>query len=149
MDTLHDQELGRLYESLTLEKVIEDTNGVDMYAGRGCFSSWWAYPKRGRTTIYFNQDGQKHRLYGPAILSPHYDLEEWYKEGKLHREGGPARRHRQNTWWFHEGKLHRTDGPAVIIGGHPKEYWIHGEKYSPKEYKKEIARRKNKGHYKI
>jgi hypothetical protein len=38
----------------------------------------------------------------------------WYRDGKLHREDGPA-----IEWadcyraWYRDGKLHREDGPAI------------------------------------
>jgi hypothetical protein len=38
----------------------------------------------------------------------------WYKEGKLHREDGPAVEWiiGYKEWWV-EGLRHRTDGPAI------------------------------------
>lgn len=45
----------------------------------------------------------------------------WYKDGELHRDGGPAIESRQSREarphvqkWYRNGKLHREDGPAVI-----------------------------------
>jgi hypothetical protein len=100
-----------------------------------------------RIEVWTNDKGEKHRIYGPAVrvLDKKYHLVEWYKEDKLHRLDGPARVHRDNMFWYKEGKLHRLDGPAIIERAGPKQYWIEGQKLSPKEYKKEIARRKRKG----
>jgi len=37
------------------------------------------------------------------------------KDGKYHREDGPARIYANGTQiWYKNGKLHRKDGPAVI-----------------------------------
>lgn len=38
----------------------------------------------------------------------------WYKEGKFHRDNGPAIEWDNGfrEWWL-EGKLHREDGPAI------------------------------------
>jgi hypothetical protein len=46
--------------------------------------------------------------------------ERWFKNDKLHREGGPAIYYKSGTeeWWI-DGRRHREDGPAVIFS---KEY---------------------------
>mgnify|MGYP001488453139 CR=1 FL=1 len=47
-------------------------------------------------------------------------IEEWHKDGVLHREGGPAyvERRRDGTavieWWYRNNKLHREGGPAWV-----------------------------------
>ena len=47
-------------------------------------------------------------------------VERWYKDGVLHREGGPAyvERRRDGTavieWWYRNNKLHREGGPAWV-----------------------------------
>jgi len=41
----------------------------------------------------------------------------WYKNGKLHKEGGPAVEHIDGyKAWYLNGKLHRVDGPAIEEG---------------------------------
>ena len=54
----------------------------------------------------------------------------WYKNGRLHREGGPAITNTDgsNKEWYQNGKRHRLDGPARINYG-TKEYWIDGVRY--------------------
>jgi len=136
------ESLDRLYEALTLKRVLEPA----MSPPCGGYNSSYIDPYRwtrgnGYDIVYYNIDRKYHRIYGPAYISQIYDIEEWYKDGKRHREGGPAVRHKKNELWFKDGQLHRLDGPAVITGGGPKEYWIDGQKLSPKEYKKEIIRR--------
>ena len=47
-----------------------------------------------------------------------FEVHCYYKNGKLHREDGPAylsslTRYNREELWFFEGKLHRLDGPAV------------------------------------
>jgi len=75
----------------------------------------------------------------------------WYRNGKQHREDGPARewasgskewwlnneRHRVDgpaiEWsdgekrWFLNGQLHRTDGPAIEYPDGSKEWWLNGK----------------------
>jgi hypothetical protein len=39
----------------------------------------------------------------------------WYKDGKIHREDGPAIIYSDGThFWYKDGKRHREDGPAII-----------------------------------
>jgi hypothetical protein len=39
---------------------------------------------------------------------------EWFLNGKLHREDGPAREYADGgKYWYLNGKLHRKDGPAA------------------------------------
>lgn len=41
---------------------------------------------------------------------------EWYENGKLHREDGPAFMHPDGQCeWYRHGELHREDGPAIEI----------------------------------
>jgi large subunit ribosomal protein L20 len=49
----------------------------------------------------------------------------WYKEGKYHREDGPAVEwaNGNKEWWF-EGELHRLDGPAFEHPNGTKEWLI-------------------------
>ena len=54
----------------------------------------------------------------------------WYKEGKLHREDGPAVEYSDGgKEWYIEGKHHREDGPAIICGNGSKYWYIEGEQH--------------------
>ena len=59
----------------------------------------------------------------------------YYKNGKIHREDGPAVEYRDGTkeWWLN-GNLHREDGPAVEWGNGYKEWWIDGEQITEEEF---------------
>jgi len=145
-----DKSIDELYETLILDRCLEDAQSPPFGGFNGYHSIWmgyqWGVP--GKDIVYRNKAGQKHRIYGPAYISIKYDIEIWYKEDKFHRLDGPAIRHKKSLVWYKEGKLHRLDGPAVSDPGGPKQYWIEGQRLSPKEYKKEIARRKRKGQLK-
>lgn len=156
MGTNEEQDLGRLFEALSVEARLVPAQ-TPPFQGYGPYPSRWNYwggphhvfspsqlPLK-PDIIYLNGAGERHRIYGPAYVSQKYDIEEWWKDGMRHREGGPAYIHNRNSVWFFEDKLHRLDGPAVVEGGGPKQYWIMGQRMSEKEYKKEIARRKRKG----
>jgi hypothetical protein len=143
------QSLDKLYESLTLTPKFEKVHWVP-YGGYGTTHKsnsnfWYGGWTTSETVSYRNELGQLHRLYGPAHVNIDYDVEMWKKAGEFHRTDGPALRQRMNQFWYEDGVLHRIDGPAVVHLGGPKQYWIRGVKYSPKEYKKEISRRRRKG----
>jgi hypothetical protein len=53
---------------------------------------------------------------------------EWYKEGKLHREGGPAIECPHiGKWWYRKGQLYREDGPAIEYPDGRKEWYMEGQ----------------------
>lgn len=147
----------QLFEELTLTR--EELNTYRMrlpgriyqlpYGGFGGNQKWAQYNITDELALdtgycYVNNQGLFHRTYGPAVELPKYKLVEWRYNGLLHRENGPARIHKYSMFWYKHGKLHRIDGPAVIDDSGPKQYWLDGIKYKPKEYKREIARRKRK-----
>jgi hypothetical protein len=56
-------------------------------------------------------------------------IEEWYQDGKLHREDGPAIRYADGyEEWYLYGQRHRVDGPAVICSDGKEEWWVNYEK---------------------
>ena len=72
-----------------------------------------------------------------------YGNKEWYLNGKVHREKGPAVEGEDGyKAWFLNGKLHREDGPAIEgINGY-KDWYLNGKELTEDEYKK--ATRKHK-----
>ena len=140
-----------LFEALTIDRQFSNPWRPHYYVRGKLWEDWWGPGHHGAQDIIYckpNTEGNKrilHRIYGPAHISKKYDCEGWYQDGERHRNDGPAYRHKKSKFWYLDGKLHRLDGPAVDATGHPKEYWINGQRWSPKEYKKEIERRKRKG----
>ena len=57
---------------------------------------------------------------------------EWYLNGKLHREDGPAYENPNGTkaWWLN-GKLHREEGPAYERPDGTKAWYLNGEPVHP------------------
>ena len=54
----------------------------------------------------------------------------WYRDGKRHREDGPAVEFADGTkMWLRNGELHREDGPAVTFPCGAKEWWLNGKSY--------------------
>ena len=76
-------------------------------------------------------DGELHREDGPAIEYTNGD-KRWYLNGKHHREGSPAielaNGHKE---WYLNGVIHREDGPAIERASGHKEWWLNNEKADP------------------
>jgi len=55
---------------------------------------------------------------------------EWYLNGNLHREDGPAYEGDDGTktWWLND-ELHREDGPAVEDCDGTKVWYLNGERH--------------------
>ena len=65
----------------------------------------------------------------PVVIEDEAGNKEWFLNGKLHREDGPAR-----VWtdgdkeWYLNGLRHREDGPAVdYYGDQYKEWYVNGQ----------------------
>lgn len=56
--------------------------------------------------------------------------QEWYRNGKLHRENGPAVIcHNHKVFkWYQDGYLHRIDGPAIQWNDRDEEWWRDGKR---------------------
>jgi len=58
-------------------------------------------------------NGELHREDGPAVIYP--TDREWFLHGKRHRIGGPAVISDDGLYiWYYNGQKHREDGPAII-----------------------------------
>ena len=56
--------------------------------------------------------------------------QEWYLNGKFHREDGPAIiRPDGSQFWYLNGRLHREDGPAIIYSNGTVLYFKHGQSF--------------------
>lgn len=60
---------------------------------------------------------------------------EWYLNGKLHREDGPAIEFADgDKYWYLNGSLHREDGPAIEHANGLKYWCLNDIEYSEEEY---------------
>lgn len=51
----------------------------------------------------------------------------WFKNGKRHREDGPAVINNNNDkYWYRNGLLHRLDGPAIEYSSGGGSWYIKG-----------------------
>ena len=81
-------------------------------------------------------NGKLHREDGPAIERSN-GTKQWYLNGKLHREDGPAYEGSSGTKeWCLNGELHREDGPAYEGSNGTKEWYLNDEKLTEEEHKK-------------
>ena len=76
-------------------------------------------------------EGEKeviHRIDGYVVIIRH-GVTSWYKNGKLHREDGPAMYdadERGAKRWYFNGLAHRVDGPAIIFGDRSELWCLNG-----------------------
>jgi antitoxin component YwqK of YwqJK toxin-antitoxin module len=95
--------------------------------------------KNGNKEWWLN--GKLHREDGPAIERPN-GSKYWYLNGELHREDGPAvecaNSHKR---WYLNGKLHREDGPAVEWPDGNKYWWLNSIEYTKQEYYRELVQK--------
>ena len=82
------------------------------------------------------KNGKLHREDGPAVtyagIAEHY-----YIDDNLHREDGPAMTYdtpdgSHKEWWVN-GKLHRDDGPAQILSNGQERWFDNGMMIKPKD----------------
>ena len=60
----------------------------------------------------------------------------WYKNGKKHREDGPAIENSDGTkYWMVNGLCHRIDGPAAEYHSGIKYWYVNGEKVTEQQCK--------------
>jgi hypothetical protein len=74
-----------------------------------------------------NKEGKYHREDGPAREWPAQGAKAWYRNGKLHRDDGPAMEGPLGKSWHRNGKRHREEGPAVEHADGRKEWYRHGK----------------------
>jgi len=89
----------------------------------------------------FYRNGILHRDDGPARILPN-GIEEWYKDGRRHRIDGPAwtRKKPLREEWYLNGLLHRLNGPAVITPD--RVFWYINGQCRTKEVNKWLKARK-------
>jgi antitoxin component YwqK of YwqJK toxin-antitoxin module len=65
--------------------------------------------------------------------------QEWYLDGKLHREDGPAIILTTGTKeWYKNGELHREDGPAIEYSDGTKKWYLNDEQLTETEWKAKL-----------
>lgn len=63
-----------------------------------------------------------------------YGVQYWFKDGKIHREDGPAIVSANVQHWCKDGKMHREDGPASVFSNGRHFFYINGEEMTEQEF---------------
>ncbi len=70
--------------------------------------------------------------YTVKVYSSH---REWFLDGELHREDGPAVIYSDGTeHWYLNGDLHREDGPAIKLTTGTEQWFINGTRLTEAEF---------------
>jgi len=80
-----------------------------------------------------------------GILIDIFDQTFWVKNGKYHREDGPAVDGALGVEWWIKGKLHREDGPAIVFKDGHGEWFLHGKNMSEEDHKRWVRLKKLEG----
>ena len=82
-------------------------------------------------SIRWYRNGKSHREDGPAVEQSD-GTKSWYRNGNLHREDGPAVEWSDGTkFWYRDGELHRKDGPAVEYSDGHQAWYLNGKEVVP------------------
>jgi hypothetical protein len=85
-------------------------------------------------TVKWYKNGKLHKEDGPAITF-FFGQKEWWINGQKHRDDGPAIIKADGSeYWLQHGKPHREDGPAVIYK-YTKGWYLDGEEISEEQFK--------------
>ena len=84
-------------------------------------------------------NGKLHREDGPAIECADGGRR-WYRNGELHREDGPAVEWSDGTkYWYRNGLRHREDGPAIEYYDGTKRWHLEGVEHSKEQFEKKMS----------
>jgi len=85
---------------------------------------------------------KEHPSFTGCLIDKDNDIA-WYKNGKYHREDGPAvELVNGSKAWYLKGVRHREDGPAIEFASGDKWWFLNDNYYTEQNYK--IALRKIK-----
>jgi len=97
--------------------------------------------------IEWYKEGKRHREDGPAVEDSN-GTKSWFKEGRYHREDGPAIEFSEGSkFWYINGNRHRLDGPAKIWANGHKEWWVEGKEFKQINLKDYVVLDYYKGDY--
>lgn len=89
-------------------------------------------------TIYVKNWGEIPCKYTGCVIyqhiHPNSNTVEWYKNGFLHREDGPAFQNEYHKVWWQNGQKHRIDGPAIEYNSGHKAWFFKGKSYSAEDH---------------
>jgi hypothetical protein len=79
------------------------------------------------------------------IKKEYKDRIEYFKNGKRHREDGPALEYSNgDEVWYINGQCHREDGPAGVYTNGFKVWYLNDIRYSEEQWLQEVTKIKLK-----
>lgn len=85
-------------------------------------------------TIVWYKEGKYHREDGPAIEIPDGSYH-WYLNGVRHRNNGPALYLlNESEVWYQYGEKHRENGPAIQYQSGHKKWFLEDVEYTEEEF---------------
>jgi len=85
--------------------------------------------------VYKNMTGKAMTSKGLEYLKTPDGFKGWFKDGELHREGGPAYKEANGReCWYKEKKRHRLDGPAIKTLDGSLEYYLEGVQITKEDF---------------
>lgn len=91
--------------------VLTTPRNIQLAEASGLHTPWVAKYMKGvvtckaNTGVYWYKDGELHRVGGPAVTSSNGYCA-WYKNGELHRMDGPAVKYASGLCvWYEDGKF--------------------------------------------
>lgn len=130
-EKISDEKILEFYQLLLKVKlpknILESIKYILKYYGITDLGNGQAFEVKIDGEKQWYQNGELHREDGPAVIFPD-GSKYWYQNGKLHREDGPAEIHSDGYQaWYFQGKLHREDGPAAIDSDGYKAWYQNGK----------------------
>ena len=115
-------------------EMVDDIDGVPMTLQSSTIRpATWDEPSRS-DKIYLALKDRKITIEQlqvcrePTCTTNDYGDKEWYLDGQLHREDGPALEWADGfKEWYLNGQLHRTDGPAIEYANGDKSWFLNGK----------------------
>ena len=76
----------------------------------------------------------EHPNFTGCLIDSYNDIA-WYKDGKRHRDDGPAIECANgNKEWLKNGKMHREDGPSWECANGDKLWYLNDKQYAEQEW---------------
>ena len=92
-------------------------------------------------TEWRNLNGQLHREDNAPAIEYNNGDNEWYQNGKRHRENAPAIDYiNGDKHWFLNGKRHREDGPAIEYNNGIKLWYLNNNGYTEEQFKNKVKK---------
>ena len=77
-------------------------------------------------------DGRRHSFWGQPAVVRTDGGQEWWRNGRVHRDGGPAIILANGYQaWYRDDRCRRNDGWVVVWANDWKEWWRDVQRYDP------------------